>query len=64
MPFHPRKPPGCRPLAWERLWEVWKILRVCRLKGGGVHHAMLGIATFTTCPRQLAGPLERLAFQN
>jgi hypothetical protein len=22
----------------------WKILRDCRLKGDGVHHAMLGIA--------------------
>ncbi|MFF6804821.1 transposase [Streptomyces sp. NPDC012616] len=24
--------------------KSWKILRDCRLKGGGVHHAMLGIA--------------------
>lgn len=24
--------------------EIWKILRDCRLKGDGVHHAMLGIA--------------------
>ncbi|GAA3234490.1 hypothetical protein GCM10010493_01810 [Streptomyces lavendulae subsp. grasserius] len=24
--------------------ETWKILRGCRLKGDGVHHAMLGIA--------------------
>jgi hypothetical protein len=25
--------------------KTWKILRDCRLKGDGVHHAMLGIAT-------------------
>lgn len=24
--------------------KTWKILRDCRLKGDGVHHAMLGIA--------------------
>jgi hypothetical protein len=24
--------------------KAWKILRDCRLKGEGVHHAMLGIA--------------------
>ncbi|MGV9995294.1 IS5/IS1182 family transposase, partial [Streptomyces sp. NPDC003374] len=24
--------------------KSWKILRDCRLKGDGVHHAMLGIA--------------------
>ncbi|MGW1194168.1 transposase [Streptomyces sp. NPDC002559] len=24
--------------------KTWKILRDCRLKGGGIHHAMLGIA--------------------
>lgn len=24
--------------------ETWNILRDCRLKGDGVHHAMLGIA--------------------
>lgn len=24
--------------------KTWKILRDCRLRGGGVHHAMLGIA--------------------
>jgi hypothetical protein len=24
--------------------NIWKILRACRLKGDGVHHAMLGIA--------------------
>jgi hypothetical protein len=24
--------------------KTWKILRDCRLKGNGVHHAMLGIA--------------------
>ncbi len=24
--------------------KTWKILRHCRLKGDGVHHAMLGIA--------------------
>lgn len=24
--------------------KSWKILRDCRLKGNGVHHAMLGIA--------------------
>ncbi|MFH9734954.1 transposase [Streptomyces sp. NPDC017260] len=26
--------------------KTWKILRDCRLKGDGVHHAMLGIARF------------------
>ncbi|WP_329212559.1 transposase [Streptomyces sp. NBC_01708] len=26
--------------------KAWKILRDCRLKGDGVHHAMLGIARF------------------
>jgi hypothetical protein len=24
--------------------KTWKILRDCRLKGAGVHHAMLGVA--------------------
>jgi hypothetical protein len=24
--------------------KAWKILRGCRLKGDGIHHAMLGIA--------------------
>ncbi|GAA1035830.1 hypothetical protein GCM10009566_01120 [Streptomyces murinus] len=24
--------------------KCWKILRDCRLKGAGVHHAMLGVA--------------------
>lgn len=24
--------------------KTWKILRDCRLKGDGIHHAMLGIA--------------------
>ncbi|CAM3346174.1 hypothetical protein STSO111631_15150 [Stackebrandtia soli] len=24
--------------------QIWRILRDCRLKGDGVHHAMLGIA--------------------
>jgi hypothetical protein len=24
--------------------KTWKILRDCRLRGDGVHHAMLGIA--------------------
>ncbi len=24
--------------------KTWKMLRGCRLKGDGVHHAMLGIA--------------------
>jgi hypothetical protein len=30
--------------------KTWKILRDCRLKGDGVHHAMLGIAGCTTSP--------------
>lgn len=28
--------------------KTWKILCDCRLKGAGVHHAMLGIARYTT----------------
>ena len=33
--------------AWSHVFarmKTWKILRDCRLKGDGVHHAMLGIA--------------------
>ncbi len=32
-----------RPSLLARM-KTWKILRDCRLKGDGVHHAMLGIA--------------------
>jgi hypothetical protein len=28
--------------------KTWKILRDCRLKGDGVHHAMLGITCLQT----------------
>lgn len=31
--------------------KTWKILRDCRLKGDGVHHAMLGLAHLhNLCP--------------
>ncbi|MEU7347691.1 transposase, partial [Streptomyces bacillaris] len=33
--------------------KTWKILRDCRLRGDGVHHAMLGIARMHNLP--LAG---------
>ncbi|WP_078848558.1 transposase family protein [Streptomyces sp. NRRL S-104] len=29
--------------------KTWKILRACRLKGDGVHHAMNGITRLHTC---------------
>ena len=36
--------------------KTWKILRDCRLKGDGVHHAMLGIARATSpSPSDTAG---------
>ena len=37
--------PHCRHAKDETArMKTWKILRDCRLKGDGVHHAMLGIA--------------------
>lgn len=38
--------------------NTWKILRDCRLKGDGVHHAMLGIARMhnLTLAGQTSGP--------
>ncbi|CAL9572276.1 IS5 family transposase ISStsp6 [Streptomyces sp. enrichment culture] len=38
-----RKVRACVEHAFARM-KTWKILRDCRLKGDGVHHAMLGIA--------------------
>ncbi|SNX88608.1 DDE family transposase [Streptomyces sp. TLI_55] len=38
-----RRVRACVEHVFARL-KTWKILRVCRLKGDGVHHAMLGIA--------------------
>ncbi|MDQ0795396.1 hypothetical protein QFZ58_003884 [Streptomyces sp. B1I3] len=32
--------------------KVWKILRDCRLKGIGLHHAMLGIAHLDNLARR------------
>ncbi len=38
--------------------KTWKILRDCRLKGDGVHHAMLGIARLHNLALARA-PVER-----